>query len=482
MSEKTELVIGLVAPVGVNLEIARSNLKNYLDQFNYSFNHIRLSSLIKTVKGLETPIIDDPEYERIDSLMTAGDEARKKAGRGDFIASLGICQVNRSRSEDRPLEGVAHIFDSIKHPDEVQTLRNIYGDGFYLLGIASSIPKRSNFLTEQKGISPDNAKKLIIRDESEEFQYGQHMRDAFHLSDAFVNIDADDATDQLARIMELIFGKPSLTPTRDEYSMFIAYAASLRSGDLSRQVGAVITSTNNEIISTGANDVPCSGGGLYWADDKDKDQRDSVLGYDSNEKQKSEIVIKVMKKLGKTGSDEELLSEGNRLLQDTGISDITEYGRAVHAEMEALISCARSGVSLRGGTLYTTTFPCHNCAKHIIGAGIKRVVFVEPYPKSKAPELHSDSIFLTNEDPAELADSKVRFEPFVGVGPRHFIDLFSTMLSSGRTIERKENGQRAHWERNGASLRVPLNPSSYIEREIILAAEINESIEESIGE
>jgi deoxycytidylate deaminase len=72
--------------------------------------------------------------------------------------------------------------------------------------------------------------------------------------------------------------------------------------------------------------------------------------------------------------------------------DITEFGRPVHAEMEAILSCARIGISPKMGTLYCTTFPCHNCAKHIVAAGIKRVVYVEPYPKSKAEKLHSDSL------------------------------------------------------------------------------------------
>ena len=52
-----------------------------------------------------------------------------------------------------------------------------------------------------------------------------------------------------------------------EYAMFMAYAASLRSAELGRQVGAVILSQQGEFISVGANEVPCGGGGLYWSDD-----------------------------------------------------------------------------------------------------------------------------------------------------------------------------------------------------------------------
>lgn len=474
-SERPELVIGLVAPVGVDLHSVQNVLKDHLEQFCYKSNHIRLSSLIKEIEALQTRIYTRPEYKRIDSLMTAGNEARQRAGRGDFVAALGICSVCEKHINDKPLEGVAHIFDSIKHPDEVQTLRNVYGDGFYLIGIASSRSRRLEYLIGRKGIESGQAESLIARDESEEPEFGQHVREAFHLADAFVNIDEDYVT-QLGRILDLIFGNPWLTPPKDEYSMFIAYAASLRSADFSRQVGAVVTSSCGEIISTGANEVPCSGGGLYWADHQDKDKRDEKLGYDANERRKDEIIIKIMEKFSERSEnkyEEELLKEGKDLLKNTGVFDITEYGRSVHAEMEAIISCARSGVSPREGTLYTTTFPCHNCAKHIVASGISRVVFVEPYPKSLAPDLHSDSIFLANEEDVSQANHKVKFEPFVGVGPRHFLDLFSMMLSGGRTIKRKENGNKVEWKRENANVRVPMTPLSYMERETSLAAEID---------
>jgi deoxycytidylate deaminase len=63
-------------------------------------------------------------------------------------------------------------------------------------------------------------------------------------------------------------------------------------------------------------------------------------------------------------------TDAYKRLRDGRLYDLTEFGRAVHAEMEALLCCARSGVSPRFGSLFTTTFPCHNCAKHIIAAGI----------------------------------------------------------------------------------------------------------------
>lgn len=136
--------------------------------------------------------------------------------------------------------------------------------------------------------------------------------------------------------------------------------------------------------------------------------------------------------------------------------------------MDALISCAREGFSTKGSTLYCTTFPCHNCAKHIIASGIKRVVYVEPYPKSRAFEFHSESIELKVDfdRDSESSDSMVTFEPFIGVGPRRFLDLFSMTLGRGSKIKRKDkDGKVLNWEIPSSGIRTPLISSSYLEVE-----------------
>lgn len=473
IDEKSEIMIGLVAPLGVDLLSIESIVDDYLKQFKYRKNTIVLSSLIKTVDGLETELFEVPEEKRIDSYMTAGNEAREKVGRGDFLAALAICNILSQRKNDEPILCTAHLFRSLKHPAEVQLLRDVYGEGFYLLGINSSRERRLGYLKNQKGIPDTEANRLIDRDESESDKLGQHMRDAFHLADGFIDMDSGNISDQIGRILDLIFGKPCVTPTKDEYAMFLAFAASIRSADLSRQVGAVIASRTGEIIATGANDVPCFGGGLYWPEHAGADKRDYQIGFDSNEDRRNKIVTEIMKKFNGESTPSELLKKGKEVLKETGILDITEYGRAVHAEMEALLSCGRSGVSTRECTLYTTTFPCHNCAKHIVASGISRVVFVEPYPKSLAMDLHSDAIFLAHEGDTGQKNGKVCFEPFIGIGPRRFLDLFSMELSRGRKIKREEDGKLIKWDRDTACVRVPLLPISYIDRETYVSGEID---------
>jgi deoxycytidylate deaminase len=492
---ESEVVIGIVAPTGTNTDYIETELKQRLQNYGYSPIPVRLSSLLKLLDhGVD--IKDIPPFERIWSLMDAGDAVRTKTGRGDALALLAVSEILKERPKDsiekpEPKPKAAYILRSLKHPDEVIALRRVYKEGFYLFGIFDSEANRIKYLVEDKIIDAKDATKLVERDQNEETpnDLGQKTRDTFHLADAFVSLSVskDDAKKQLWRILDLLFGHPFETPTPDEHAMYLAYATSFRSADLSRQVGAVVLSESNELLAVGTNEVPRFGGGIYDSLDKN-DSRDHKKGLDSNAERKNKIVDgivtlvtedfslkdneEVKKKLEVFGSVEALVKAG---VSKTLLSYITEFGRPVHAEMEALLSCARKSLSPQNGTLYTTTFPCHNCAKHIINAGIKRVVYVEPYPKSLAGELHDDAISLEG-GPAK----KVKFEPFVGIGSRRFMDLFSMGLSSGHPIKRKKSNshEKVGWKIDDTKLRVPMLPTSYLEREEAAALEIKKKLEE----
>lgn len=59
--------------------------------------------------------------------------------------------------------------------------------------------------------------------------------------------------------------------------------------------------------------------------------------------------------------------------------------------------------------------------KHIVAAGIAEVFYIQPYPKSQAEDLHSDSIQVAPEGPSnthEKQQTRVVFRPFSGIGPR----------------------------------------------------------------
>lgn len=223
--------------------------------------------------------------------------------------------------------------------------------------------------------------------------------------------------------------------------MYAAKSASLRSADLSRQVGAAIFTDDGELITQGCNEVPKAFGGTYW-EGEEPDYRDVMIGHDPNDNMKKEVLRDLLERLQKGGmlSDAALShgptaqlldilckapsSDGKALkgegsLVGASLLDLTEFGRIVHAEMCAVCDAARLGRSIKGATLYCTTFPCHNCAKHLLAAGVKKVVYIEPYPKSKVNDLHSNEIEVETQ-----VTGKVSFLPFLGISPYRYRDIF----------------------------------------------------------
>lgn len=478
----SELVIGLVGAVGAQLDKVSVYLKNKLDGCGYIVHEIRVSTQVIPMFVDTSHVPDESGYERTSELMKAGNQARENADDNSILA-LGVAtRIHRLRELDdeekpKPKERTAYIIRSLKRPEEVKRLQDIYGSGFYLIAAHNDYEKRFQRLTGYLNIDEEEAIDLIERDFEEKDEYGQRLNKTFSLADFFIRIDADQGDAEVhterevERIVRIIFGHPFTTPTFDEYAMYFAFVAALRSGDLSRQVGAVVA-RDNQILSHGANDCPKFDGGLYWPERTNdgiietEDGRDFMrsktvngtehIGFDSNEVERNEIINGIIENVPEEQRD---FLKG--VLESSSISDITEYGRVVHAEMEALLSCGRAGVSPKSSTLYSTTFPCHNCAKHIVAAGVHRVVYIEPYPKSKALEFHDDSIYLGFQEQKD----KVHFEPFVGVGPRRFFDLFSSRHGSGRDIERKKDGFAVEWADDSASLRLQLSPFSYLDLE-----------------
>lgn len=497
-----EVVIGLVGAIGSNLAVFQNILKTELeDTFDFHVFIIKISEdilathpNIKDVKGFDSKT---SKYKRIDSLMNLGNKLRELYG-DDYIALEVAAKIRELRiSYSGHKKRFAYIINSLKHDAEVGSLNKLYGHTFFQISIFESEENRKEALNNNVGMKIEEAAKLIKRDEKEDDKWGQRTSVAFPLADYFVKFDDKSSIhikNAINRFINLILGNAYITPTFSESAIYMAFMSSLRSSDLSRQVGAVISKDDN-ILSTGTNDVPKFGGGIYSPQyDEDtgeiydyKNGRDYKIGVDCNQIQKSNLVDGIFNSIKEeledivfedSSSGRKILSEIKRLIKDSEIKDITEYGRMVHAEMDAILNCARSNNSTQGATLYVTTFPCHNCAKHIVAAGIKEVMFVEPYPKSKALDFHRDSISL-----AKGENNKLRFKPFVGVGPRNFINLFSLSLGVGKDLKRKDHEGKSiedKWTPKTATLRVSGIPASYKYYEREITAKIQQ-IKDEIG-
>lgn len=475
-SRRTDIYFGVVAPVGIRRESFQAALERTMKRFDYATEMVRLSKLLSDFK--QTRVDEGSETDRLRTAMDAGSKLREAIG-ADVLTRQAMNVVNghRSASKERP---TAYVFWSLKHPEEVATLRRVYGPSFHLVGLFASEEDRIRELTQRPGIDKEAARGHVTRDREEEGRgQGQRTRDTFHRADVFLRWSERPDEGALARFVDILFGRPDVTPTADEHRMFLAFAGALRSGELSRQVGATLVSDDGDLMAVGANDVPRRGGGLYWPVPGD-DDRDARRGEDSNVQKRRELLGKV----GKAVAEEFQLSspeEVARVLEKSDLKQITEYGRAVHAEMEALLACARSGRSTRRATLYVTTYPCHNCARHIIAAGVERVVFVEPYPKSLALDLHDrDVMEVPPGKDAAGGDGRVRFEPYLGVGPRRFFDYFSMGLGGGYELQRKDQqGHLAYWDPATAAPRGQLPSLPVAELEKSLTYDVLEHLNET---
>jgi len=376
------------------------------------------------------------EDERIQQHMDAGDSLRKDFQDGGALAYLVAESVARNRP-NLPAS-IAWIIDSLKHKREVDVLRQLYGQFLIVVSIYADEDERTQALSRkiakswgtQEGVD-GKARELIRRDQegADAEPFGQDVRGTFPLADYFVSA-TKDLRKQVARMIETLFGHPTRSPFRDEYAMSMARSTALRSADLSRQVGAVIVDDDGEVLVAGCNEVPKPGGGVYWEGDP-HDKRDFTQGFDPNATTSRDMLIELFRRIKDHGwlsesaskAGPEKLAEkarGERVLEKSRVTSLVEFGRIVHAEMNALLRAACSGVRIKGLRMICTTFPCHVCARHLLGAGLSEVVYIEPYPKSLATSQYPDAITVGERD----APGLLRFRPFIGWSPSRYTRIF----------------------------------------------------------
>jgi deoxycytidylate deaminase len=484
--DRPEIVIGLVGPVGTDLQLTARMTGDVLSAYGYETPEvIGLSGLLDRVPDLHALPQHGAEYDSyVHTRMNAGNQLRGLCQRGDALAILAVGEVTRRRAamrtkkgleDDRPPGGVAYLLRSLKHKNEVESLRRIYRDRFVLIGAHTPRARRLDLLADEIARSKGStsrreweakAHELAQRDEAEELEpFGQDVRGTFPLADFFVDVsNRESGAEELARFFRAFFGYAFATPTPDEYAMFHAAAAAMRSADLSRQVGAAIATERGEIVAVGCNEVPAFGGGSYWIGDNN-DQRDFMRGEDANARLRDTAIDEIRRVL--IAHEPELVTERlrdmtaedfRRTLGDTRVDRLTEFNRAVHAEMSAILDAARRGTSVRGATLFSTTFPCHNCAKHLVGAGITRVVYIEPYAKGLAEVLHDDTVAIDRVNrPSDL----VNFDQFVGLAPTMYMPIYSMGAK-----KRKHGGMAVDFSpREAIPVLVLAEDTSYEDRE-----------------
>ncbi len=486
-----ELVVGIVARIGVDTKAIVRSIKRELENYKYTVYEVHVTDLLKAFSP-PLNLVEAPSEQRYSSYIAACNQLRADID-NSVMSTLAITDIVARRMASAEAGNAqsrnAFIVNQIKRPEEFDRLRKVYGEHYVQISCHADETVRIDRLISKIAYDhPDDpksstwdikARTLVHADESQEDEKnGQRVRQVFPLSDVIVDSNSQDRAERgIERFFRALFGDQAITPTREEYGMELANTAAQRSSDLSRQVGAAILTQTMEIQALGCNEVPKAMGGTYWEGD-DADARDFALGRDSNEHRRRAVLLDLMMRLGEAGalrpdlstySDIEkfLFERDDQIISDSQLMDSLEYGRSVHAEMNAITDAARGGHAVRNCLLFSNTFPCHNCAKHIVASGISEVIYIHPYPKSYAKELFADSIAIN--PPANKSDLVV-FRQFIGiVGP-----MYARVFTKARW--KKDGGVVRRFEKQKASYirRTPI--PAYPQTEDILLAELNVSL------
>ena len=396
------LAIGITGSLGSGASTLAEALRTHLPFATFS-----LSDEIKTVMR-KWP---REEHPRRIQLQDMGNALRRSLGT-HYLASVALERANAlEQRTDR------YAFDGIRHRAEVEHLRS-YFRHFFLIAVQAPYKVRWERLKpayETRGLSEKDFQEEDLRDQIEESPYGQQVQ--LCVDDADIVINNTDTRqshagavrglrDKIEPYIDLMTGEHPRLPGRDEILITIAYAQAASSACLKRHVGAVAATQSGQIISTGFNENAEPMKACY-----------QQFGYCHKDSTMAGFLERLPEKYCPACASEIDIFAPPWRCARCGASLKEVYFRdrgmrwctAMHAEVRALRNACLA--SLQDAVLYTTTFPCYNCAKEVVHAGIKEVVYVEPYPDQ-------DSVWY-------LEECGIKIRPFEGVKLRSFHRLFS---------------------------------------------------------
>jgi len=371
-------------------------------------------------------------------LQDIGNLLRKEKGDNAFLAKKALQEIESSEDEFSNI-----VFDSIKHPDEIAVLRE-KSRNLLTVAVGCTVDERWKRLKKEyegKELNQQTFENDDKRDAFEDIEYGQKVQ--LCVDNADISIRNEDHFDvphkqreevvkNVEPYINLIHYRTGLRPpTYHESMMAIAYTKALNSSCYKRQVGAVITDENGDVLGIGCNENPRPLGactevfGECYRDIYKKQVFDTVIRGTPCPACREEISDDASIEFKCSKCREDLTKY---YIQDRGISRCT----ALHAEESAIINVG--GRNLIDCTIYSTTFPCFSCAQKILAIGIKRVFFCEAYPDPDAAKL-----FIMVKEKYKYEIQVFNFE---GVKARAYFRVFGTWRSDMENlVKRKKEGK-----------------------------------------
>lgn len=327
------MIIGITGTLGAG----KGTVVEFLKQKGFRHFSVR-EFLIQEIKKRNLPI-------NRDSMVAVANYLREQNSPSYIVEQL----FEKAKQEENA------IIESIRTPAEAEMIRK--KQGFLLAVDAKPELRYSRIITRQSETDNISFEEFIENEKREMFSVDpnhQNLSTCIRLADFILenNKDLENLKKQVNIFLEKIkinkkepekilvpkLQKNRIRPTWDEYFMKITSVVAERSTCLRHNVGAMIVK-NKRIITTGYN------GAVRGAQDC------LTLGCKKDE-----------------------------LKLETGFG--AEQCRAVHAEQNAIAQAGLHGANIEGGTMYCTHIPCLMCAKQIINAGLKELVYYFDYAGS----------------------------------------------------------------------------------------------------
>lgn len=392
---------------------------------------MRLSTVVKQRWDADKPGVRPRRSE----LQDLGNKMRLEATDPAILVSETLKTLETSKETFSRI-----VVDGVKNLGEIEYLKKRFGLRFFLFAIQCKQSERwertratnyEPFKLTDRDFNEENE-----RDRDQEHVYGQQVQLCVDQSDVFIdNSDVGLATfrEKVIEYAMLVIGETVRYARPDEILMNIAYSYAHGSKCMKRQVDAVIVQPEfmsdkaagllgvGQIAGLGFNEnptgtAPCVEEQKYGANHATMTMgscfRDIVRHKSFVQHAESgtrcpacgnPLVLPISKvppwRCSNCKTDLEKFFWPERAMTKC---------TAVHAEVQAIMAAGQKAI---GSTLFSTTFPCFQCAEQIIHAGIKYIVYTETYPD-----------FLGAE---RLEIAKVKMWRFEGVKSGRFHEVFS---------------------------------------------------------
>ncbi len=348
---------------------------------------------------------------------------------GEVIKSVGEALKDSHFDPDDPKlwEKTRKYLMEKKQPAEVD---------FYLDNLSNSpFTQQGNKQPAERDIyfkdyeEHNNIRREFFQDNTCAF-YTQDIDSCISNADVYLFNNAAGVTDtennrklleSVVRYVSLVMYPCLVRPTPVERCMQIAFSAKVNSGCLSRQVGAVVTDAQYNILAIGWNDVPCGEVPCAYKNLYDiaaSADRDAYSEYELHNKDfrdrlaKYQFPVESLRGLPLSYCFKNFHKDQKDPMRS----------RAMHAEEKALALC---GQEAQGGYLFTTSSPCEMCSKNAKNHNIRKIFYLEVYPGI------SQAQYTNSGDKSNRAELIL----FSGAVGRAYMQMYTPLLPHKDVLE-----------------------------------------------